>query len=66
MTGMLLSIVHGQVEKHLQKHETKKSDRLHDHCTILTIIPKLQIGNFRVPPGLCIKTRLTALPLIWK
>ena len=35
MTGMLLSIVHGQDEKRLQKHETKKSVRLHDHCTIL-------------------------------
>ena len=24
------------------------------------------IGHFRVPPGLCIKTRLGAQPLIWK
>ena len=24
------------------------------------------IGNFRVPPGLCIKTSLSAQPLIWK
>ena len=24
------------------------------------------IGQFRVPPGLCIKTRLRAQPLIWK
>ena len=24
------------------------------------------IGHFRVPPGLCIKTRLSAQPLIWK
>ena len=23
-------------------------------------------GHFRVPPGLCIKTRLSAQPLIWK
>ena len=65
MTGMLLSIVHDQVEKRLQKHETKNSDRLHDHCTILTIILKLPIGNFRVSLGLCIKTRLSAQPLIW-
>ena len=30
--------------------------------------PKLSmiIGHFRVPPGLCIKTRLGAQPLIWK
>ena len=27
------------------------------------IIP---VGHFRVPPGLCIKTRLNAQPLIWK
>ena len=26
----------------------------------------LQIGHFRVPPGLCLKTRLSAQPLIWK
>ena len=26
----------------------------------------LSIGHFRVPPGLCIKTRLGAQPLIWK
>ena len=25
-----------------------------------------EIGHFRVPPGLCIKTRLSAQPLIWK
>ena len=24
------------------------------------------IGHFRVPPGLCMKTRLSAQPLIWK
>ena len=66
MTGMLLSIVHDQVEKRLQKHETKNSDRLHDHCTILTIILKLPIGDFRVSLGLCIETRLSAQPLIWK
>ena len=24
------------------------------------------MGHFRVPPGLCIKTRLSAQPLIWK
>ena len=24
------------------------------------------IGYFRVPPGVCIKTRLSAQPLIWK
>ena len=27
---------------------------------------KLSMGHFWVPPGLYIKTRLTALPLIWK
>ena len=27
---------------------------------------KKAIGHFRVPPGLCIKTRLSAQPLIWK
>ena len=26
----------------------------------------LQIGHFRVPPGLCLKTRLSAQPLMWK
>ena len=26
----------------------------------------LQIGHFRVSPGLCLKTRLSAQPLIWK
>ena len=26
----------------------------------------LVIGHFRVPPGLCIKTRLGAQPLMWK
>ena len=25
-----------------------------------------KLGRFRVPPGLCIKTRLSAQPLIWK
>ena len=25
-----------------------------------------EIGHFRVPPGLCIKTKLSAQPLIWK
>ena len=25
-----------------------------------------RIGHFRVPPGLCFKTRLGAQPLIWK
>ena len=29
-------------------------------------ISPLAIGNFRVSPGLCIKTRLSAQPLIWK
>ena len=24
------------------------------------------IGHFRVPPGLCIKTRVGAQPLMWK
>ena len=65
MTGMLLSIVHCQVEKTLTKTWNKKIWQapwpLH-----YTIIPKLQIGNFRVPPGLCIKTRLSEEPLIWK
>ena len=26
----------------------------------------LWLGHFRVPPGLCIKTRLSAQPFIWK
>ena len=25
-----------------------------------------QMGHFRVPPGLCFKTRVGAQPLIWK
>ena len=29
-------------------------------------IPCLLIGHFRVPPGLCFKTRVGAQPLIWK
>ena len=28
--------------------------------------PQHLIGHFRVPPGLCIKTRVGAQPLIWK
>ena len=30
------------------------------------LIPCLLIGRFRVPPGLCFKTRVGAQPLIWK
>ena len=32
---------------------------------ITTNIIHRSIGHFRVPPGLCIKTRLSAQPLIW-
>ena len=28
--------------------------------------PSKSISHFRVPPGLCIKTRLSAQPLTWK
>ena len=28
--------------------------------------PRNAVGHFRVPPGLCIKTRLSVQPLIWK
>ena len=33
------------------------------HCLKLT---DNAIGHFRVPPGLCIKTRLGAQPFLWK
>ena len=29
-------------------------------------LPLCPIGHFRVPPGLCFKTRVDAQPLIWK
>ena len=31
-----------------------------------TLFQPLSIGHFRVPPGLCFKTRVGAQPLIWK
>ena len=35
-------------------------------CNPTTVLIFFLMGHFRVPPGLCIKTRLSAQPLIWK
>ena len=50
MTGMLFSIVHGQVEKTLTK-TNKKIWQAHDHCTILTINPQAANRQFSSSPG---------------
>ena len=37
--------------------------------SVWTLTPRYEaykLGHFRVPPGLCFKTRLGAQPLIWK
>ena len=39
MIGMLLNIVHGQVQKKLTKTITKKSVGLRNHSTLLTMVP---------------------------
>ena len=36
------------------------------NATQQTNLQRLVIGHFRVPPGLCFKTRVGAQPLIWK
>ena len=38
----------------------------HLELVIFSKLSGLRIGHFRVPPGLCIKARLKAQPLIWK
>ena len=35
-------------------------------CALFPKLPFMTIGHFLVSPGLCIKTRLGAQPLIWK
>ena len=35
MIGMLLNVVHGQVQKSYEKYTTKKSVGLHKHSTFL-------------------------------
>ena len=35
-------------------------------CHLVRVLYDKRIGHFRVPPGLCIKTRLGAQHLIWK
>ena len=35
-------------------------------CALFPKLPFMTIGHFLVSPGLCIKTRLSAQPLIWK
>ena len=37
MIGMLLNIVHGQVQKSKQKHITKESNRFHNHSPLITM-----------------------------
>ena len=34
MTGTLLNIVHGQVQKRYEKHVTKESNGFHNHSTL--------------------------------
>ena len=35
-------------------------------CALFPKLPFMTIGHFLVSPGLCVKTRLGAQPLIWK
>ena len=37
MIGMLLNVVHGEVQKSKQKHITKESNRFHNHSTLITM-----------------------------
>ena len=38
MIGMLLNVVHGQVQKSWQKHTTKESKGFHNHSTLISIL----------------------------
>ena len=38
MIGMLLNVVHGQVQKSKQKHITKESNGFHNHSTLVTML----------------------------
>ena len=51
MTGMLSSIVHGQVEKRLQKHETKKIWRASWPLHYINYHPQAANGEFSSSPG---------------
>ena len=42
------------------------TSRQTNNIDITIYFPEKLIGHFRVPSGLCIKTRLSAQPLIWK
>ena len=37
MIGMLLNVVHGEVQKSKQKHITKESNRFHNHSPLITM-----------------------------
>ena len=46
--------------------ETKRFIPKGSELGITLSYPNWSVGHFRVPPDLCIKTRLSAQPLIWK
>jgi len=49
--------------------QTVKDESLNQGTTLQLFSsegPRKSISHFRVPPGLCIKARLSAQPLIWK
>ena len=45
MIGMLLNVVHCQVQKSQRKHITKEPNRLHNHFTFITM------ARWMVQPG---------------
>ena len=38
MIGILLNVVHGQVQKSKQKHITKESNVFHNNSTLITMV----------------------------
>ena len=38
MIGMLLNVLHGQVQKSYQKYITKESNGFHNHSTLITMV----------------------------
>ena len=51
---------------HSLQHEILLSKFAPDFISNSRLYSTLMIGHFRVLPGLCIKTRLSAQHLIWK
>ena len=47
----------------LKKNDNNNNNKLYLRVYLRSIYV---IGHFRVPPGLCFKTRVGAQPLIWK